>query len=82
MKFCILAADLKRKGSTGTLKIGRFSKAEIVEAMDLRGLEIPQDGGTKRKMCEVIQAHVEQHCLNAHCGIRRYFILLVNEVFT
>ena len=62
LKFCILAADLKRKGTTGTLKIARYSKAEIAEAMDLRGLEIPQDSGTKRRMCEVIQSYVEQRC--------------------
>ena len=64
MKFCLLAADLKSKGTTGTLKISRFSKAEIAEAMDLRGLEIPQDRGTKRRMNEVILAYVEQHCLD------------------
>lgn len=62
MKFCILAADLKSKGTTGTLKIERFKKAEIAAAMDLRGLEIPQNSGTRRRMCEVILDYVQKNC--------------------
>ena len=60
--FCVLAADLKSKGTTGTLKISRFSKAETSSAMVLRGLEIPQDSGTNRRMCEIIKSYVEENC--------------------
>ena len=50
------------KGTTGSLKIERYTKSQIAAAMEERGIEIPHHCGTRRKLCEVICNWTEQNC--------------------
>ena len=61
-----MAADLVQKGTTGHLKIERYTLAKISVAMGERGLEVPQQKGTKRRFCEIIKEYVEKNCPD-HC---------------
>ena len=44
IKFCLTAGDLIQKGTTGHLKIERYTLAQISVALEERGLEIPNTG--------------------------------------
>ena len=66
IKFCLMAGDLIQKGTTGHLKIERYTLAQISVALEERGLEIPQHRGTKRRFCEIIKGFVEKTCPD-HC---------------